>query len=102
MKKADIVRVYSAEESGRTRGQVVLVKLDEPIEYGDERKTTHYLYVSAAHIGRYEEVYLFPADKKGEVLSWLELDGSRRGTLSIRETMTEAGYDVSSWPEEIK
>lgn len=46
-------------------------------------------------------MYLFPADEDWEVLNWLELEGSRRGTLSIRETMTEAGYDISAWPKEV-
>lgn len=101
MKKADIVKVYGAEEMDRTRGQVVLVRTDEPVTYGDERTTTHYLYVSAAQVGRDDEVYIFPATEEGRVLSWLELCGSRRGTLSIRETMMDAGYDVSSWPEEV-
>lgn len=100
MRKATVVQVYSAADLGRPRGQTVLVKLDEPVEYGDE-KTTDHIYVSAATIGSIDEVYLFPADEDWEVLNWLELEGSRRGTLSIRETMTEAGYDISAWPKEV-
>lgn len=101
MKKATVVQVYTRRQLPPNVRQAVLVKLDEPIEYGDE-KTTDHIYVSAAQVGRDDEVYIFPATGEGEVLDWLELDGSRRGTLSIREVMSEAGYDVSSWPEEIK
>ena len=109
MRKATVVQVYSAADLKRA-GQAVLVKLDEPVEYGyDDENTTNYLYVSAATIapvvGVYDypidEVYLFPADRNGDVLDWMELHGSRRGTANIRETLTEAGYDVSSWPEEV-
>ena len=109
MKKATVVRVYDRGELGRRSGQAVLIKLDEPIEYGDEG-TTDYVYVSAAQVGRLigvydypiNEVYLFPADENGEVLDWWELPGSRRGTDNIRMTMMDAGYDVSSWPKEVR
>lgn len=105
MKKADIIKVYSAEEMDRTRGQVVLVRTDEPVTYGgpydEENQRTHYLYVSAARVGRDDEVYIFPATEEGTVLDWLELPGSRRGTISIRMTMMDAGYDISAWPEEV-
>lgn len=100
MKKVTIVQVYSADELGRERGQAVLARLEEPIEYGDEKMTDH-IIISAARVGETDEVYLFPADSLGAVLDWLEIEGSQRGTLSIRQTMTEAGYDVSSWPEEV-
>lgn len=100
MKKTNILKIYGRGELASNVWQAVLVRVSEPVEYGVGR--TRYLYVSAARVGRDDEVYLFPADKKGEVLSWLELYGSRRGTLSIRRTMAKAGYDVSSWPEEIE
>lgn len=98
MKKATVVRIYRRPASGVR--QAVLVKLDEPVEYGDE-KTTDHIYVSAAIGSRADEVYLFPADEHGNVLDWFELPGSRRGTDNIRMTMMDAGYDSSAWPKEV-
>lgn len=100
MKKTNILRIYGRGELASNVWQAVFVRVAEPVEYGGGR--TRYLHVSAARVGNDNEVYLFPADKKGKVLSWLELDGSRRGTCSIRMTMMDAGYDSSAWPEEIE
>ena len=100
MRKATVVRVYGRGELASNVRQAVLIKLDEPVGYGDE-KTTDHIYVSAAIGARADEVYLFPADANGRVLNWLELPGSRRGTDNIRMTMMDAGYDSSVWPKEV-
>ena len=42
------------------------------------------------------ETYIFPADEKGEVIDWGELDGSRRGCISPDDLMIELGYSIAA------
>ena len=39
-----------------------------------------------------EETYIFHSDKDGEVLDWLELEGSFRGGLSHKEALKNIDY----------
>ena len=45
------------------------------------------------------ETYIFGADKDGEILSWMELDGSFRGDLNHREALLKAGYELTEHKE---
>ena len=82
-------------------GDARLYQLSEPIEYDkpwdDEdttpAKQTNYVVVSAT-VAMFSgpETYIFAADVDGNVLSWIELDGSFRGGLSHEHALHNAGF----------
>lgn len=76
------------------KGHAALYKLSTPVNIHDGKKTTYVVCstVDATFTGW--ETYIFPANKKGEVLDWLELDGSQRGTTSHIEVLNAAGYTL--------
>ncbi len=83
------------------RGIAELYKLDPPMEWedwGEEGKTqtreAPYVIVSAVFAYSGPETYIFPANSKGEVVSWGELEGSFRGELDIKQALLNAGYKV--------
>jgi hypothetical protein len=39
------------------------------------------------------ETYIFPANSRGEVLSWRELEGSFRGAMDISKALRDGGYE---------
>lgn len=39
------------------------------------------------------ETYIFPANSRGEVLSWSELDGSFQGAVDISKALRDGGYE---------
>lgn len=55
---------------------------------------TEYAIVSSAIVLDEPETYIFPANEKGEIQSWSEMDGSQKGTLSHEEVFTDLGYTV--------
>jgi hypothetical protein len=63
---------------------------------GHKDETIEYVVSSAtvAPYGGGPETYLFWADEAGEVLSWLELDGSFRGALDCDRAVRGLGYEV--------
>jgi len=83
------------------RGDARLYKVNEPVEFDRDYvlekfiKKTSYIIVSATNVMfNGPETYIFPADKKGNVISWTELEGSRKGTLSHNKVLTEIGYSI--------
>lgn len=55
-----------------------------------------YVIVSATvvpHSG--PETYIFGADESGEVVDWMELDGSFRGECDHEQALANAGYSVT-------
>lgn len=74
--------------------EAVLFRVEPPVPYGDEGRVTDHLVASAINKS-VRETYLFAADSGGEILDWGELDGSRKGTTDIIDTMLRAGYEVS-------
>lgn len=80
---------------GRPDGIAAVFRLSEPIKY--KNKTTEYVWVSAVpYVGSFEgpETYIFPSDAEGEVLDWLELDGSFRGEMNIEKALAGLGFPV--------
>jgi len=80
MKTAKFVEAISAKAD--------LYELSEPISYtyldGDNRSTakTKYVAVSCVNVPfSGPETYIFPADMSGEILSYLEINGSLNGSL---------------------
>ncbi len=53
-----------------------------------------YIIASAINNRLVYETYLFKANKKGEVMDYLELPGSQKNTTDILTVMEEAGYRV--------
>lgn len=39
------------------------------------------------------EAYIFPADSRGTVLSWVELEGSFQGAMDISKALRDGGYE---------
>ena len=39
------------------------------------------------------ETYIFPADSRGKVVSWGELEGSFRGAVDISKALRDGGYE---------
>ena len=51
--------------------------------------------VSATHVlFSGPETYIFPANEQGEVINWLELDGSYKGRLSHEKALNNAEYEI--------
>lgn len=46
------------------------------------------------------ETYIFPSDTVGNIMDWLELEGSQRGTLSHERILTDMGYEIIPPPPE--
>jgi hypothetical protein len=78
------------------RGEAGLYKMEPPLERHE------YVVVSAVTVPSYRdeplientETYIFPANESGEVTDWIELRGSLRDTLSHRDALTAAGYEL--------
>ena len=75
-------------------------RLDPPIEWSpgldEPTETTEYVVVSAVDESWATETYIFPSDASGEILDWLELDGSFRGGTDHRQALLNAGYEAQS------
>lgn len=94
MKTATYIRDVHPTATGRMK----LYRLSKSVEYDapaeeDSRQTDH-VVVSAANTYSGPETYIFPANEGGDILSWLELDGSFRGGLDHQQALKNAGYKV--------
>jgi hypothetical protein len=84
------------------QGDARLYKLSEPVSYGEclwddeaEKTETEFIVVSAnTVVFSGPETYIFPADKDGVVLNWIELSGSFKGGLNHEEALRGAGYEM--------
>lgn len=69
-------------------GRAALYRMNPPYE-GHE-----HVIVSAVNVPLSgPETYIFPADLNG-IISWSELSGSQRGTLSRAAVLRDIGYNV--------
>lgn len=90
---AEFVKDLRTSKTGATRK---LWKVDPPVKYGYDGRGGDAEYVvtsavSATFTGA--ETYIFPADEKGEVVDWGELDGSYRGGFDHEKAI--AGFEAS-------
>jgi hypothetical protein len=73
-------------------------KLSHPIEYKDkneQKQLTYDIVVSATSTPNHgEQTYIFPADKKGTVLSWTQHEGSLKGVMDHDAALKNAGYEA--------
>lgn len=53
-----------------------------------------YVIVSAAVVCGYPETYIFRSNKNGEVVSWMEINGSQKGTLDHEKVLNDAGFKL--------
>ena len=106
-KIATATTVKLLRNTGNWDGDARLYRLDPPIKYKEydwdnddnEVVTEHvaeYVVVSAVHNAFAHETYIFPADRKGNIEKWGELEGSQRGTTSHAKVLANAGYKVVS------
>lgn len=78
----------------------VLWELDTPVKFNDgseeeAEKETNFVVTSAVNAPfSGPETYIFPTDKDGNILDWLELHGSFRGYLDHEEAITGAGFEI--------
>lgn len=95
MKTATLVR-----ELEDFSGRAALYKLSDPLPNwrdSDDPEYARYEFVvvSAATVAvSGPETYIFGSNEKGEIVSWSELPGSARGTLSHSEALSDAGYQL--------
>lgn len=85
MKTATFVRKVESRADVDQR----LYKLSDPLD-GNE-----YVIVSGTNVmfsGR--ETYIFPSNEAGEIVDWLELDGSFSGEIDHAQALENAGYEV--------
>ena len=107
MKKATFLRHWPHRTSGATDAAII-IQVEEPVVFLDitfiPKKPTEtqsrFLAAAATRFPGYNRVSVYPCDAEGRALTIVPF-AEKKGTLSIREVMTEAGYDVSSWPEEV-
>lgn len=88
MRKIEFIR----DISERFKGTAHLYKVDPPVEYLESEETsnlTPYVCASAGMVPLMgPQVFIFPANGKGELLDWGEI-GGRKGTLDIEKVMNE-------------
>lgn len=80
------------------KGAAALYRFSPPLP--DYRGNEHEFVVVSAIIlpkamGGGAETYLFPANAQGDVVSWLEMPGSQKGTLSHQEVIEGLGYQYT-------
>jgi hypothetical protein len=85
------------------RGDARLFRVDPPMpevetdwDTGTGRVIYHEYVVVSAVVAMFSgpETYIFPATPDGEVVNFLELDGSYRGGLNHETALNNAGYAV--------
>ena len=90
-------------------GHAALYRVDPPVRwhtytypdvYGGSRRfssTTRFVILSSVGGGPWgiHETLIFPATKDGQEKSFTDLSGGQRGTVSHREVLEDAGYDVN-------
>ena len=87
MGTATLIRDHLA----RFSGHAALYRLEPPLD-GNE-------LVAVSATSRFGcETYIFPANDRGEVTDWGELDGSYRGGLDHAEALRRAGYEIATPP----
>ena len=74
----------------------LLYRLDPPYVHEEGEIDVEYIVVSAVKNGMAHETLIFPANKKGEILSMLELWG-RWGTMSHLLTLDSFGYTMANF-----
>lgn len=97
MKTATLIKNLPTSKTGATQA---LYLLDPPIReegYTEDDAVLIWKYVVVSAVNAMwsgNETFIFPANEKGEIVSWSELDGSMSGTLSHSKALANAGYTI--------
>jgi len=84
-------KAYRIKQLSGFTGEAWLYRVDPPMSYGwGEQALTEYV-VSSATV---PEIYLFPADPSGKVLSGGEIEGSYHGGPDCDQAVRNAGYTI--------
>ena len=75
-------------------GEAWLYKVNPAMKFNDTEKTN--FVVSSAAIATFSgpETLIFPANKKGKIIHWGELNGSGRGFLNCDKAIKRAKYKI--------
>jgi len=75
-------------------GAANLYRLSRPLKDYDG-KGHRFVIVSAKDVMfSGPETYIFPATEDGEIVDWMEMPGSFRGSLDHNQALRNAGYEV--------
>jgi len=96
---AELIKDVSAD----FRGNAKLYKLSSPVRYKDtspetpRKRHTNFVVVSSVDLALDHggsETFIFPADAKGKIQSWTELEGSSKGKVSHDVVLGLAGFNL--------
>jgi hypothetical protein len=85
------------------KGDAKLYKLSSPVRYRDtsgetpRKRQTKFVVVSSIELALDHggsETFIFPADAKGKIQNWSELQGSQRGNVTHKNVLSFLGYTV--------
>lgn len=79
----------------KMRGDARLYKLSEPMKDYNDVEADYVIVSAVVAFDNEPETYIFPANAFGEILSWLEMDGSFRGELNHAQALLNAGYTIA-------
>ena len=99
MKTATLIKNLGTSASGAKQSLYLMTPPIKEEGYSEDDATLLWNYVVVSAVSAFDtgcdETYIFPANEKGKIVSWLELPGSMRGTLSHTEALANAGYNIT-------
>lgn len=72
------------------------VVVEHRLKKGEIRCNTEYFAVSRLEEDGYPEMYVFPVDEDGEVISWSEIEVSRKNETDHREVLDDFAEKASN------
>ena len=96
---------FMGEAPGEWRGDARWFRMEPPMTSGEYdfdsesevvKEYSDVILSAAMVLFTGPETYIFPANERGEIQSWIELDGSMRGTLDHNAVLSSIGYQVRS------
>ena len=91
MKTAKFIKDLSGEG---WKGTAMLYEVNPPMKDYEGKKHKYVICSTVDAMFTGIETLIFPADKEGKLISWSELDGSERGTISHERVLQNAGYEL--------
>ena len=85
------------------RGDAKLYKLSSPVRFIDtsleasKKRQTKFVILSSVDLALDHggsETFIFPADAKGKIQNWQELDGSSKGKVSHSAALDTLGFNL--------
>lgn len=83
-------------------GVASLYRLSEPLGYRGHIECEYVIVFAIIAFFTGTKTYIFGANKEGEVVSWVELPGSTRGTLDHATALANAGYQIGIIPNRLE